>query len=336
MKTGLYTGQSGFYTEPNSDAVLDFFSTIANKFSNIAKNVNISGESGYSKQLKEKNPRYFPQENKQGVKLQPKKEVVKKTVYKTAYDKKTDKFTEDSKKEVTVTTPRLKPKTQVTTPNKQEVKSTQKTTVKPKEEVKTTSKQTYLKPKGEVNMKVKLFQKMLQDEGFNIKDDGIWGEKTQAAFEKLQANKANYAIAMEKFKQLDEELQPKTIQTPQPFLPPRFAPASPTTLPTFKKGGSMKKKGKKCSCGCAMKISKNAKGGLIETCACGCSMKKHEKGGKVTTNDSIQAYNRINAGESESGKGPQTKKEVIEKVRKGNFGSGNTKATFNKELKNKK
>jgi hypothetical protein len=270
------------------------------------------------------------------------------------YSTKTDTFDGGSKKELTVTAPKLKPKTQVTPPTKQEVKPTQKTTtptkqsttvnnqkatVKPKEEVKTTPKQTYLKPKGEVNMKVKLFQKMLLDEGFDLgktADDGIWGAKTQEAFEKLQANKANYAIAMEKFKQLDEELQPKTIQAPQQFLPPRFAPASPATLPAFKKGGTMKKKSKKCSCGCAMKISKNAKGGLIESCACGCKMKKHEKGGKVTTNDSIQAYNRINAGESESGKGPKDKKEVIGQVRKGNFGPGNTKATFNKELKNKK
>ena len=230
-----------------------------------------------------------------------------------------------------------KPKTQVTTPTKQN------TTAKFKEEVKTEPKQTYLKPKGEVNMKVKLFQKMLLDEGMDLGKegaDGIWGKNTQAAFEKLQANKANYTIAMEKFKQLDEELQPKTIQTPQPFLPPRFSPASPTTLPAFKKGGKMefiylqkggkingkvnpndgdenaiptkeeggtdmnpkftkklkpkqttkpspiykpkaktekveeKKKGgkmrKKCSCGCAMKISKNAKGGLIEKCSCGC------------------------------------------------------------------
>lgn len=102
------------------------------------------------------------------------------------------------------------------------------------------------------------------------------------------------------------------------------------------KGGAMKKKSKKCSCGCAMKISKNAKGGLIESCACGCNMKKHEKGGKVTTNDSIQAHNRLNASESESGKGPQTKQEVINRLRKGNFGPGNTKAGFDKELKNKK
>jgi hypothetical protein len=110
------------------------------------------------------------------------------------------------------------------------------------------------------------------------------------------------------------------------------------------KGGTMKKKSKKCSCGCAMKISKNAKGGLIETCACGCNMKKVAKGEnglktkqvKPTTNDSIQAHNRLNAGESESGKGPQTKQEVINRLRKGNFGPGNTKAGFDKELKNKK
>jgi len=106
----------------------------------------------------------------------------------------------------------------------------------------------------------------------------------------------------------------------------------------------MKKKSKKCSCGCAMKISKNAKGGLIESCACGCNMKKIAKGKegvevkkkilpKPTTNDSIQAYNRINATESGSGKGPQTKQEVINTVRKGNFGPGNNKKNFNDSLK---
>ena len=46
-------------------------------------------------------------------------------------------------------------------------------------------------------------------------------------------------------------------------------------LQFYKKGGKMApaksgKKEKKCSCGCAMKISKNAKGGLIEKCSCGC------------------------------------------------------------------
>ena len=103
----------------------------------------------------------------------------------------------------------------------------------------------------------------------------------------------------------------------------------------------MKPKKKKCSCGCAMKISKNAKGGLIEACACGCNMKKVTKGEnglktkqiKPNTNDSIQSYNKINAGESESGKGPQTKQEVINTVRKGNFGPGNTKKNFNDSLK---
>ena len=40
------------------------------------------------------------------------------------------------------------------------------------------------------------------------------------------------------------------------------------------KGGSM---GKKCSCGCAMKISKNAKGGLIEVCSCKCGGKLKKK-----------------------------------------------------------
>ena len=43
---------------------------------------------------------------------------------------------------------------------------------------------------------------------------------------------------------------------------------------TNKKGGTM---GKKCSCGCAMKISKNEKGGLIETCSCKCGGKLKKK-----------------------------------------------------------
>ena len=335
----MNSGQSGFYTKPNSNAILDFFSNIADK-------INISDESGYSKQLKARNPRYFTQGKKQEVKLRPKKEV-------------------------TVTAPVLKPKTQISVPTKQEVKPTtptkqvttvnnQKTTVKPKEEIKTapkqtsTNKETYLpkKPKGEVNMRVKLFQKMLQDEGFNIKNDGMWGPKTQEAFDKLQANKANYTIAMEKFNQMEEALQLKRIeptikpvqlnskpmsrlsQDSVPFVEesvylkkggkmefiylkkggkingkpnpndgdenaiptkeeggvdmnPNFKKLKPkqTTKPTpiykpkaktekvveKKKGGKMRKK---CSCGCAMKISKNAKGGLIESCACGCRTKK--------------------------------------------------------------
>ena len=341
---GLYSGQSGFYRNNKpDDAVLNFFSDVKNKIQQSLSNINIAGPSKGSAQLKLRNPQYF---NKPEIKsTKPIKSTTntsnqqtnKQTVYKSKYDKKDDNFEGGSKKEVTVTATRLKPKTQVTTPTKQEVKPTQKT-ITP-----TTPKQTYLKPKGEVNMKVKLFQKMLLDEGMDLGKegaDGIWGKNTQAAFEKLQANKANYTIAMEKFKQLDEELQPKTIQTPQPFLPPRFSPASPTTLPAFKKGGTMefiylqkggkingkvnpndgdenaiptkeeggtdmnpkftkklkpkqttkpspiykpkaktekveeKKKGgkmrKKCSCGCAMKISKNAKGGLIEKCSCGC------------------------------------------------------------------
>ena len=375
---GLYSGQSGFYrNDKPDDAVLNFFSDVKNKIRQSLSNINIAEPSKGGAQLKLRNPQYF---NKPEIKsTKPIKSITnntskqqtnKQTVYKSKYDKKDDNFEGGSKKEVTVTATRSKPKTQVTTPTKQETKkpvvgskenpkqlreitvtptkkpttvNNQKTTVKPKEEVKTTPKQTYLKPKGEVNMKVKLFQKMLLDEGMDLGKegaDGIWGKNTQEAFEKLQANKANYTIAMEKFKQLDEELQPKTIQTPQPFLPPRFSPASPTTLPAFKKGGTMefiylqkggkingkvnpndgdenaiptkeeggtdmnpkftkklkpkqttkpspiykpkaktekveeKKKGgkmrKKCSCGCAMKISKNAKGGLIEKCSCGC------------------------------------------------------------------
>ena len=135
-----------------------------------------------------------------------------------------------------------------------------------------------------------------------------------------------------------KKLKPKQTAKPSPIYKSK---TKTEKVEEKKKGGKMRKK---CSCGCAMKISKNAKGGLIETCACGCNMKKVAKGEnglktkqvKPTTNDSIQAHNRLNAGESESGKGPQTKQEVINRLRKGNFGPGNTKAAFDKELKNKK
>ena len=62
----MNSGKSGFYTKPNSNAILDFFLNIADK-------INISDESGYSKQLKARNPSYFAQVKKQEVKLRPKK-----------------------------------------------------------------------------------------------------------------------------------------------------------------------------------------------------------------------------------------------------------------------
>jgi len=441
---------------------------------------------------------YVHEKPTQKPKLQPKKEAVvqKKTVTKLPYDKKTDTFDGGSKKELTVTAPKLKPKTQVNTPTKQEVKPTQKTTtptkqattvnnqkatVKPKEEVKTAPKQTYLKPKGEVNQKVIDWQNKLKAEGFDLgKVDGIWGNKTEKAYQAYLTNKQtlekvglpetnklsikdNAPFTQERagfnpnsntsynklkdfgtsrpnldfMKMPEEELDRVVANDPELFnqLYDKYIQSGQSAIASrnamfYKKGGAMKKKSKKCSCGCAMKISKNAKGGLIESCACGCGMKhvnkaqkgteiterkytnkypsgsrtyqekqttdkngnqyqrfintdnktnksdtsyhvvnkkydpntfksanraystnedfnktknivenklaKKQKGGKVTTNDSIQAYNRINAGESESGKGPKDKKEVIGQVRKGNFGPGNTKATFNKELKNKK
>ena len=39
-------------------------------------------------------------------------------------------------------------------------------------------------------------------------------------------------------------------------------------------GGKMKRK---CSCGCDLKISKNAKGGIIEVCSCKCGGKMKKK-----------------------------------------------------------
>ena len=62
-----------------------------------------------------------------------------------------------------------------------------------------------------------------------------------------------------------KKIKPKQTTKPAPIYKPK------PKVETKEKGGKM---GKKCSCGCAMKISKNAKGGLIEACACGCKTKK--------------------------------------------------------------
>ena len=160
---GLYSGQSGFYrNDKPDDAVLNFFSDVKNKIQQSLSNINIAGPSKGGAQLKSRNPQYF---NKPEIKsTKPIKSITnntskqqtnKQTVYKSKYDKKDDSFEGGSKKEVTVTAPRVKPKTQVTTPTKQDTTvNNQKTTAKFKEEVKTTPKQTYLKPKGEVNSKV--------------------------------------------------------------------------------------------------------------------------------------------------------------------------------------
>ena len=69
-------------------------------------------------------------------------------------------------------------------------------------------------------------------------------------------------------------MNPKDWKKPivKPTKKPIYKPKPKTEkVEEKKKGGKM---GKKCSCGCAMKISKNAKGGLIEACACGCKTKK--------------------------------------------------------------
>jgi hypothetical protein len=65
-----------------------------------------------------------------------------------------------------------------------------------------------------------------------------------------------------------KKLKPKQTTKPTPIYKPK---AKTEKVGEKKKGGKMRKK---CSCGCAMKISKNAKGGLIESCACGCRTKK--------------------------------------------------------------
>ncbi len=65
-------------------------------------------------------------------------------------------------------------------------------------------------------------------------------------------------------------------------------------------------------------------------------VKTGQKGLKTAQRDSVTAYNRINSTESESGKGPQSSKEVLEAARKGNFGPGNTKKDYIKSLKETK
>ena len=65
------------------------------------------------------------------------------------------------------------------------------------------------------------------------------------------------------------KLQPKKeVKKPEPIYKPK------TKVETKEKGGKM---GKKCSCGCAMKITKNEKGGLIEACSCKCGGKLKNK-----------------------------------------------------------
>ena len=62
-------------------------------------------------------------------------------------------------------------------------------------------------------------------------------------------------------------------------------------LPKFKKGGILKNK--KCSCGCDLKLTKKADGGIMETCSCKCGgkMKKHADGAKM---DDKKPYSKSN------------------------------------------
>ncbi len=210
MKTGLYTGQSGFYRNPEKQkSVKSKDAADPSYFEKVAKDWELS----YPNPIRMVEDLFMPP------------------------NKKTQEYF-DSKKNSKVTPKQtyLKPKTQVTTSTKPTTTvNNQKTTEKSKSEAK--SKQTYLKPKGEVNMKVKLFQKMLLDEGLDLGKagaDGMWGPKTQAAFEKLQDNKANYAIAMEKFNQMEEALQIKRIE---PKIQPVQVDSSPMSrLPEARQG----------------------------------------------------------------------------------------------------
>ena len=64
----------------------------------------------------------------------------------------------------------------------------------------------------------------------------------------------------------------------------------------MKKGAKVQKK---CKCGCALKISKNEKGGLVETCACGCKNKKKvvskQQGGYINNPKIADNYNWYDA-----------------------------------------
>jgi hypothetical protein len=216
-------------------------------------------------------------------------------------------------------------------PKAEQKSAATKPTVKSKEEAKSSPKQTYLKPKGEVNQKVIDWQNKLKAEGFDVgKVDGLWGKKTEAAYQAYLKNKqmlekvglpednAPFLQPRQGFptpetaylkkggsvkdKRGGDETITKDYENINPafwkdhqneLAAKRLAPnkkTKPNTsiipekkdkpeLTTDKynkkaKGGSMPTKKKKCACGCAMKITKNAKGGLIESCACGCKTKK--------------------------------------------------------------
>ena len=69
------------------------------------------------------------------------------------------------------------------------------------------------------------------------------------------------------------ELQPKQPVKKEPTY--KLKPKSEVKKVEQKKvGGKMKRK---CSCGCDLKISKNAKGGIIEVCSCKCGGKMKKK-----------------------------------------------------------
>ena len=75
------------------------------------------------------------------------------------------------------------------------------------------------------------------------------------------------------------DMNPKFWKKEKPKLQPKKETKEPIYKPkpkieTKEKGGKM---GKKCSCGCAMKITKNEKGGLIEACSCKCGGKLKKK-----------------------------------------------------------
>lgn len=323
MRTGLYTGQSGFYRKsekPRGSSKLQPKNTTKSKrvedpsyFEKVAKDWELS----YPNPIRMVEDLFMPPNKKTQEYFDSKKNS--NVTPKQTYLKPKTQVTTSTKPTTTVND--QKPKTQVTTPTKQN------TTAKFKEEVKTEPKQTYLKPKGEVNSKVAEWQIKLKNEGFDVgKIDGKWGKKTEAAYQDYIKNKERLEkvgfpednvpfvearqgfptpesaylkkggkmefIYLQKGGKINgkvnpndgdenaiptkeeggtdmnpkftKKLKPKQTTKPSPIYKPK---AKTEKVEEKKKGGKMRKK---CSCGCAMKISKNEKGGLIEKCSCGC------------------------------------------------------------------
>lgn len=119
-------------------------------------------------------------------------------------------------------------------------------------------------------------------EGINPDDGSIIGSSELAGYigkiQKELAQKAKNGAKLKyisKLKNVKKQPEKQKEKTEEPK--------------EMKKGAKVQKR---CKCGCAMKISKNKDGGLVEACSCGCKPKKKQDGGTmegkgVTVNPNI-------------------------------------------------